>query len=125
MPELHVIWEAVISLLLITAGVLSLIGALGLLRFKDFYMRLHGPTKSSTLGVGCTLIASVAYFWLQEGTPSAQEMLITLFLIITAPVSAHLLAMSALHHKLPLYERTQGEPVELKTKEKPQDSERT
>lgn len=117
MTEMNPLWEAVISLLLIAAGAFAFIGALGLARFKDFYMRLHGPTKSSTLGVGCTLIASIAYFWLTEGTPGAQEMLITLFLVITAPVSAHLLAMSALHHKLPRHENTRGEPAELKEKQ--------
>jgi multicomponent K+:H+ antiporter subunit G len=38
--------------------VFALVGAIGLLRFPDFYMRLHAPTKATTLGVGGVLLAS-------------------------------------------------------------------
>jgi multicomponent K+:H+ antiporter subunit G len=71
------------------------------MRLRDFYTRLHGPTKATTLGVGSLLIASAVYFsHLEEGL-SLHEVLVTIFLFITAPVSAHLLAKTALHLRLP------------------------
>ncbi len=81
--------EAIISLLLLAGGVFVFIGSLGMAHLRDFYMRLHGPTKATTLGIGCMLIASMGYFWSVDGKPDIQELLITLFLFITAPVSAH------------------------------------
>ena len=62
-------------------------------------MRLHAPTKSSTLGVGGVLIASILISASQERLGLA-ELLITLFVFVTAPVSANLLAQAALHLKL-------------------------
>ncbi|MGC3871742.1 Na+/H+ antiporter subunit G [Halomonas sp. GXIMD04776] len=109
--------EGVIAFFLIAGGLFAFIGALGMTHLKDFYMRLHGPTKTSTLGVGCVLIASACYFSLVDGGFNVQELLITIFLFITAPVSAHLLAKSALHQKLPHDPRTQGHPEELDEEE--------
>ena len=43
-------------------GVFALSGAVGLVRLPDFFMRLHAPTKATTLGVGGMLIASMLYF---------------------------------------------------------------
>ena len=87
--------EALLSFLLVAGATFTFIGSLGLVRLEDFYTRLHGPTKSTTLGVGCVLIASMAHFALR-GTPSAHELLITLCLFLTAPVSAHLMVKAAL-----------------------------
>ncbi len=82
--------------LLVVGGVFALVGAIGLVRFPDFFMRLHAPTKSTTLGVGGVLLASIVLGW-ARGEPALHELLITLFLFVTAPVSANLLAMAALH----------------------------
>lgn len=94
---LEFIVEAVVSALIVLGAAFTLIGSLGLARFRDFYTRLHGPTKATTLGVGALLIASVVFFSIQGEGLSVQEVLVTLFLFITAPVSAHLLAKAALH----------------------------
>lgn len=114
---MSVIIEGVISLLLVAGGIFVFIGSLGMAHLRDFYMRLHGPTKATTLGIGCMLVASMMYFWSAQGKPDIQEMLITLFLFITAPVSAHLLAKSGLHLQLDRVDKTQGQPVELKSEE--------
>lgn len=92
--------EYIISFLIIAGACFTFIGSLGLARLQDFYTRLHGPTKATTLGVGCLLIASAIYFSSKSNAFSLHEILITLFLFITAPVSAHLLAKAALHLKL-------------------------
>lgn len=89
--------DILLSLLILTGAVFTFIGSLGLARLRDFYTRLHGPTKATTLGVGCLLIASAVYFSVREEGVSLHEVLVTLFLFITAPVSAHLLAKAALH----------------------------
>ncbi|RTR03802.1 Na+/H+ antiporter subunit G [Halomonas nitroreducens] len=112
-----VILEGVISLFLIAGGAFAFIGSLGMAHLRDFYMRLHGPTKATTMGIGCTLIASMLYFGVIDSQPVVQEMLITLFLFITAPVSAHLLAKSGLHQKLPHVDKTRGRPAELRGEE--------
>ena len=89
-------WAAVIAAMLVVGGVFALVGAIGMLRFPDFYMRLHAPTKATTLGVGGLLLASLAANW-ADGNHGLHELLITLFLFITAPVSANLMAKAALH----------------------------
>ena len=92
--------DLLLSVLILTGAIFTFIGSLGLARLQDFYTRLHGPTKATTLGVGCLLIASALYFSIREDGVSLHEVLVTLFLFITAPVSAHLLAKAALHLKL-------------------------
>lgn len=93
--------EYFLSLLILTGAGFTFIGSLGLVRLKDLYTRLHGPTKATTMGVGSLLIASTIYFSTHTAGVSLHEALITLFLFITAPVSAHLLAKAALHLSLP------------------------
>lgn len=89
--------EILLSALVLVGAVFTFIGSLSLVRFKDFYPRLHGPTKATTLGVGCLLIASSIFFSMTGEGLSLHEILVSLFLFITAPVSAHLLAKAALH----------------------------
>lgn len=92
--------ENLAALLILTASFFLLVGAIGLMRFADFYMRLHAPTKASTLGVGGVLIASMLVT-LAHGRPGVAELLITLFVFVTAPVSASLMAQAALHLRVP------------------------
>lgn len=92
--------EILVSFFLILGAFFALAGSIGLFRLRDFFTRLHGPTKATTLGVGSMAIASAIYFsFLKEGL-SLHEVLITLFLFITAPVSAHVLAKAARHQRL-------------------------
>lgn len=93
--------DLLISLLILLGALFTLIGSLGLVRLPDFLSRLHAPTKATTLGVGSLLIASAIYFSTRGEGISLHEILVTLFLFITAPVSAHLLARAALHLGLP------------------------
>ncbi|GEN25502.1 Na+/H+ antiporter subunit G [Halomonas cupida] len=109
----YVILEGLISALLIAGGLFAFIGSLGMAHLRDFFMRLHGPTKATTLGIGSILIASIIYFSIIGGGTHLQELLITIFLFITAPVSAHLLAKTGLHQRLKYLDKTRGKPVEL------------
>ncbi|MDO9071858.1 MAG: Na+/H+ antiporter subunit G [Rubrivivax sp.] len=92
--------EITLAALLVVCGIFTLVGSIGLVRFDDFFMRLHAPTKAATLGAGGALLASMGLAWLQ-GRPGMHELLITLFLFVTAPVSANLMAQAALHMRLP------------------------
>ena len=102
--------EILVSLFLLVGAGFALVGSLGLARLPDFYTRLHGPTKATTLGVGGILIASSIHFSSRIDGISLHEALITLFLFITAPVSAHLLARAALHLGIRPVAGTPGEP---------------
>ncbi len=88
--------QVLLSALLLSGCFFILVGALGLVRLSDFFKRLHAPTKASTLGVGCVLVCSVAYHIFLGEDPQPRELLITVFLFITAPISAHLMAKAAL-----------------------------
>ena len=96
------IWLDVLLAVLVVVGAgFALIGSFGLARLSDFVKRVHGPTKASTLGVGCVLIASAAYFTARglssgEGA-SLHELMITLFLFLTAPITAHFIAKANMH----------------------------
>lgn len=100
MVQLQGLGQLLAAFLLVVGGVFVLVGAVGMLRFPDFFMRLHAPTKAATLGVGGILLAAMALRWLQGGF-GLHELLITLFIFITAPVSANLMAQAALHLRAP------------------------
>ncbi|MBD7978609.1 Na+/H+ antiporter subunit G [Serpens gallinarum] len=100
--------ELIICFFLILGSLFALVGAIGLYRLPDFFTRLHAPTKATTLGVGGIIIASAIFFSGQREGLSLHELLIALFLFITAPVSAHMLSKAALQQKLLVIQRTRG-----------------
>lgn len=89
--------EFLVASLILLGAVFALLGSVGLARLPDFFTRLHGPTKATTLGVGATVLASALYFTATRDGVSLHEIAVMVFLFITAPVSAHLLAKAALH----------------------------
>jgi len=98
--------EILISAFLVIAGIFGLVGSFGLIKLDDAMARLHAPTKATTLGVGGVLIASMLYFYFVADNFSFHELMVTLFLFLTAPVTAHFIAKSHIHrhrepHSLP------------------------
>lgn len=91
------IWEYIIAGLLVVAGIFGFVGSFGLLKLNDPMSRLHAPTKATTVGVGGVLIASMAYAWGVGGTLSVHELLISLFLFLTAPITANFIAKAHIH----------------------------
>jgi len=89
--------ELLITISLMLAGVFGFVGSFGLIKLPDPMSRLHAPTKATTLGVGGVLIASLIHALMIEGTPSFHELLITLFLFLTAPVTANFIAKAHIH----------------------------
>lgn len=92
--------EALVAVLIVVGGVFVFLGSAGLARLPDLMTRLHGPTKATTLGVGALLLASSIYFSTQvAGHLSLHELAIALFLVLSAPVTAHLIAKAARHRE--------------------------
>lgn len=89
--------ELLIAFHLVVGGIFIVVGSFGLLKLPNLMSRLHGPSKATTLGVGGCLIGSMLYFGVGQGPLSIQELLITFFLFITAPVTAHFVAKAHLH----------------------------
>jgi len=107
-----VLIEGLVAALVLLGAAFTLIASIGLVRMRDFYTRLHGPTKASTLGVGSIMLASLLFFSVDSGSLSVHEVLITVFLFLTAPVSAHLLAKAGMHGEEKLTPGTRGKPWE-------------
>jgi multicomponent K+:H+ antiporter subunit G len=107
--ELPLWADALAAGLLVTGAGFALVGSIGLARLSDFFKRLHGPSKATTLGVGCVLAAS-ALVAAVSGQFSLHELLIALFLFLTAPVSAHLLVQLALKQRPDLRPPTPSSP---------------
>jgi multicomponent K+:H+ antiporter subunit G len=94
--ELIPAWAALpAAILLIIGGLCAVIGSLGLARLSDFYQRMHPPSMGSTLGLGCVLLASMLLSSVTRGHPVVHEILITVFVVTTAPITAMLLMGAA------------------------------
>ena len=89
--------EFLVVALIVIGSAFVLVGSFGLIRLPDLMSRLHAQSKATTLGIGGCLAASMVYFLSTRGHFSIQEMLITFFLFITAPVTAHFIAKAHLH----------------------------
>lgn len=90
-------WAALlVAVLLVTGGLVTLVGALGLLRLSHFYARMHAPTMGTTLGLGCVLLASMLAASIQGQRLMIQELLITILVVATSPVTAVLLMQAGI-----------------------------
>lgn len=89
--------DILITAMLVMSGIFGLVGSLGLVKLPDPMTRLHAPTKATTLGIGGALIASMIYFLAYAKSVSFHELMITLFLFITAPITANFIAKAHLH----------------------------
>ncbi len=88
--------EILVSGLVVIGAAFALVGSWGLLRLPHLMARLHAPTKATTLGVGSVLLGSMVFFFASGEGVSMHELLIVLFLFLTAPVSASFLAKAYL-----------------------------
>mgnify|MGYP001766652652 CR=1 FL=1 len=85
--------QVLVGLLLVVGAGFALIATIGLLRFPDVYTRMHAASKAGTLGSGVALIALALYS--QELDVVTRAIAGVVFFLLTAPVSAHLLARAA------------------------------
>lgn len=91
------LWAAIpIAVLLVIGSTLTLLGNIGLLRFRTFYERLHAPTLGVSWGTAAIILASMLMFSLHLGRPVIHELIVGVFVMITAPVTLMLLGRAAL-----------------------------
>ena len=91
--------QIVVAALLVCSGVFVVIGALGFLRLPGFFLRMHPPALTYTIGSWCVALAGVLYFSALEGRLALHPLLIPVFLAITVPVTTLLLARVALFRR--------------------------
>ena len=96
---MDMILDVLIAGFLVMAGVFGFVGSYGLLKLNDPMSRLHAPTKATTLGVGGVLLASMVHAIAFEGRLSLHELMITLFLFLTAPITANFIAKVHIHRQ--------------------------
>ena len=97
MSGLAALSQWLVAALIVLGGSFALIGSWGLVRLPTLMERLHGPTKATTLGLGGLLLASVLWFQGVRGTWTTHELLVSVFLFMTAPISANMVAKVHLH----------------------------
>ncbi|NGM66335.1 monovalent cation/H(+) antiporter subunit G [Sphingobacterium sp. SGR-19] len=95
----------IVLAILSTVGALSILFAsIGILRMPDFYLRLSVTVKASTLGVGLLLICAAVMF--PDVSVTTKAIAIIFFLIITAPIGAHMIGRAAYFTGTPLWKGT-------------------
>lgn len=94
------LFDLLIAFLIVVGSLFLLVGSAGLIKLRDLMTRLHAPTKATTLGIGSVLLASMVHFIVVRGAVSVHEILIMVFLFLTAPVTAHFIAKAHLHEHM-------------------------
>ena len=98
---MELIWDIVISAFLVIGGIFGFVGSLGLVKLPDPMTRLHAPTKAATVGVGSVLIASMIWFAVKQDHLSLHELIVTVFIFLTAPVTAHFISKANIFRDWP------------------------
>lgn len=88
------ILEALTILFLLIGVFFITVAGLGILRMPDLYIRMHASTKAGTIGLGLLMIAVALHF--RDVASVSRAVAIMIFLILTAPVAAHVLGKSML-----------------------------
>jgi len=96
--------DVITSFLLVSGSLFSLVAALGMLRLPDTIMRMHAATKAGTLGAGLILIAEAVFY--QEIGITLRALAAIVFLLMTAPVAAHLIGRAAYYSGIKLWKKT-------------------
>ncbi|GAA0136757.1 hypothetical protein YSY43_35980 [Paenibacillus sp. YSY-4.3] len=104
--NVNAVGEFVGVALILIGSIISVISAIGIIRFPDVYTRAHAATKSSTLAVLLTLIGTFLYIWFSDAYISVRVILGILFVFITAPVSGHLIIRAAYRSNVKLADST-------------------
>lgn len=99
-----IVLEWLTAVLLLLGASLAMLAAIGVLRFPDTFSRMQASSKASTLGLACLLAGAALQF--PDISAVIRLASIAAFVMLTAPLSAHVVARVALHRKTPLWERT-------------------
>lgn len=92
---IEILTNIIIILCLLSGTFLIISSSIGILRFKDVYTRLHAATKASTLGIAGLLIGAFLFLYISNQIVSGKLLLAILFILLTAPVSGHMISRAA------------------------------
>lgn len=95
------------GLVLLLGGILAFLAGVGLVRMPDLYTRMHAASKAGTLGSGLLLVAVALHS--PEFSIVSRVLAALVFLVLTAPVAAHLLGRAAYVTGVPLWHRTHSD----------------
>lgn len=102
--------DLVSEILIVGGAALVALAGIGVLRFPDVLIRMHASTKAGTLGVGLITIAAAVHF--DELGVTTRAILVIIFLLLTAPVAAHLIGRAAYRTGTPLWASTTIDELE-------------
>lgn len=88
--------QAVVGLLVVAGALIALLGALGLLRLKSYFERVHSPSIIATLACWCIMHATVLFFSVMEQRLALHALLIAVFISVTVPITTIFLMRAAL-----------------------------
>lgn len=96
--------EISITVFLFIGTFFMFVAALGVVRMPDLFMRLSTTTKAATLGAMSLLLAAAFYF--DDFGISGRIVAIIAFIVLTAPVAAHMIGRAAYFSNVPLWKGT-------------------
>ncbi len=96
--------EAITAILLVAGGIFAFIASVGMLRLPDTIIRMHAATKAGALGSGLIFLALACYYL--ELSITLRALATVFFLLLTAPVAAHLIGRAAYCSRVNLWHKT-------------------
>jgi multicomponent Na+:H+ antiporter subunit G len=110
--------DAIIGILMFSGSFFALVASIGLLRMPDLFMRLSATTKAATLGITLVLVAVALYF--NQAGVTGRVIAIIVFVVLTAPVAAHMIARAAYFNGVPLWKGSIYDDLRDKISPKPE-----
>lgn len=104
--------EIIIVTLSTLGAIFVLLAGVGILRMPDFFLRISVTTKAGTLGVGLILLANAFYF--KELSVTSRAIAIIVFLILTAPVAAHIIGRAGYITGMKLWDKSVADEMKGK-----------
>jgi multicomponent Na+:H+ antiporter subunit G len=96
--------DVITAVLLLIGAFFMFVGAVGVVRMPDLFMRMSATTKSATLGVSFMLAAAAVHF---AELGLASRMVATIaFMFLTAPVAAHMIGRAGYARRVELWKGT-------------------
>ena len=96
--------DLIAAVLLLGGTFFMVVASIGLLRLPDLYTRMHAITKAGTLGVGLVLTGVAVHF--ADISTITRAVAVILFVLLTAPVSAHMIGRAGYLGGVPLWSGT-------------------
>ncbi|MEL7014249.1 MAG: monovalent cation/H(+) antiporter subunit G [Pseudomonadota bacterium] len=93
--------EIIAFTFILLGSVMTLAAGVGILRLPDVFTRMHAATKVGTLGSGLILVGAALHFG--DAGIVLRCVLIIFFLLLTAPIGAHMIGRAALSLSVPVW----------------------